>query len=73
MAFLILESPLAIAGIIWQLWNGITLPNLVPFLAPLLFLLIISHQSYFLQKKNNIQFLPLLEKNGPSLVTGHSV
>jgi len=51
MAFLILESPLAIAGIIWQLWNGITLPNLVPFLAPLLFLLIISHQSYFLQKK----------------------
>ena len=25
------------------------------------------------EKKNNIQFLPLLEKNGPSLVTGHSV
>jgi hypothetical protein len=43
---------LAIAGIIWELWNGITLPNLVAFLAPLLFLLFISHQSYFSQKKN---------------------
>jgi len=53
MAFLILESPLAIAGIIWQLWNGITLPNLVAFLAPCYFCSLQVIKVTFSRKKTN--------------------